>query len=125
MSAVPALSLPRERRGYAVLAEHATGATFIAADTLSVLLAFAVTIVLRGALGGGSLWPQYFRLTPCLVVIPLLIGLLGLYPGVLLNPVEEFRRLTVAIALGMSLMVVVTFLFRESAAYSRIIFLAA
>ncbi len=126
MSAVPALSLSREeRRGYTVLAEHATGATFIAADTLSVLLAFAVTIVLRGTLGGGSLWPQYFRLTPCLVVIPLLICLLGLYPGVLLNPVEEFRRLTIAIALGMSLMVVVTFLFGESAVYSRIIFLAA
>ena len=113
------------RRSTALPAELTTGATFVIADTLAVVLAFAITIVLRGALAGGSLWPQYFRLMPFLLVIPVLIALMDLYPGVLLNPVEEFRRLTVAISVGMSLMVVVTFLLRESAAYSRAIFLAA
>ena len=126
MSTASALGLSRtERRTNTLLAEHATGATFVIADTLAVVIAFAATIILRGALNGGTLWPLYFRLTPFLAIVPLLNGLLGLYPGVLLNPVEEFRRLTIGIGLGMSLVVVAAFLFRESAAYSRLIFLTA
>jgi len=58
-------------------------------------------------------------------VVPLLIGLMDLYPGVLLNPVDEFRRLTIAITLGMSLVVVATFLVKESSVYSRLVFVAA
>jgi Undecaprenyl-phosphate galactose phosphotransferase WbaP len=98
---------------------------FFIADILALLAAYAIMIVLRGALGGGTLWPQYFRLIPFLAVVPLLIGLMDLYPGVLLNPVEEFRRLTIAITLGMSLVVVATFLVAKSNAYSRVVFVAA
>jgi len=126
MSEASVLSLPREEhRAHSLVAELATGMVFLIADTLALLAAYAITIGIRGALAGGALWPQYFRLTPFLVVVPLLIGLMDLYPGVLLNPVEEFRRLTLAITLGMSLVVVATFLIKESNAYSRIVFLAA
>ena len=92
---------------------------------MALLAAYAITIIIRDTVGGGSLWPQYFRLAPFLCVIPVLIGLMDLYPGVLLNPVEEFRRLTIAIMLGMTLVVVATFLIREANAYSRIVFVAA
>jgi Undecaprenyl-phosphate galactose phosphotransferase WbaP len=126
MSAASALSSPREeQRAYSLVAEHATGMAFLIADTLALLAAYAITIVMRGAVGGGTLWPQYFRLIPFLGVVPLLIGLMDLYPGVLLNPVEEFRRLTIAITLGMALVVVATFLVKESNAYSRVVFVAA
>lgn len=101
------------------------GMAFLIADSLALLAAYAITIVVRGEFASAALWPQHVRLIPFLAAIPLLIGLLGLYPGVLLNPVEEFRRLTIAIALGMSLVVVATFLVKESNAYSRLVFLAA
>jgi Undecaprenyl-phosphate galactose phosphotransferase WbaP len=107
------------------VAERATGIAFLVADSLALLIAFSGTIMIRGAAGGGVLWPQYSRLIPFLAVVPLLIGLMGLYPGVLLNPVDEFRRLTIAITLGMSLVVVATFLVKEADVYSRLIFIAA
>jgi hypothetical protein len=126
MSAASVFSSAREeQRAYSLAAERATGLTFLIADTLALLAAFAITIVIRGMVGGGTLWPQYLRLAPFLAVILLLIGLMDLYPGVLLNPVEEFRRLTIATMLGMSLAVVGTFLVKESNAYSRIVFVAA
>jgi Undecaprenyl-phosphate galactose phosphotransferase WbaP len=126
MSAASVFSSAREEQhAYSLVAERATGLTFLIADTLALLAAFAITIVIRGMVGGGALWPQYLRLAPFLAVILLLIGLMDLYPGVLLNPVEEFRRLTIATMLGMSLAVVGTFLVKESNAYSRIVFVAA
>lgn len=125
MSATLTVHLAKERSANAAFGERATAATFIIADTLAVLTAFAITIVLRGALAGVALWPQYFHLAPYLAIIPLFIGLMDLYPGVMLDPVEEFRRLTIAIAVGMSLVVVVTFLFKESVVYSRAVSIAA
>jgi hypothetical protein len=101
MSTASALSFSHdERRAYSLAAERATGTAFVVAEALALIAAYAITIVIRGVAGGGTLWPQYFRLTPLLAVIPLLIGLMDLYPNVLLNPVEEFRGLTIAITVG-------------------------
>jgi Undecaprenyl-phosphate galactose phosphotransferase WbaP len=106
-------------------AERATGLAFVAADSLALYTAFAITVIVRGAVGTAPLWPTYLRLIPFLAAIPVLIALLGLYPGVLLNPVDEFRRLTIAIGVGMSLVVVATFLLKGANIYSRAVFLAA
>ena len=126
MNAASALTLPLERqRANAILAERVTAATFVISDILAVGSAFAITVTVRGALAGESLWPQYFRLAPFLAAIPLLIALMDLYPGVLLNPVDEFRRMTIAIAVGMSFVVVSTFLLKDSSTYSRLVFLTA
>jgi Undecaprenyl-phosphate galactose phosphotransferase WbaP len=114
-----------ERRTYAPLAEQAAGMAFLVADTSALVVAYAITITIRGVLAGAPLWPHYFGLLPFLGVVPLLIWMMDLYPGVLLNPVEEFRRLTLAITLGMSLVVVATFLVKEANAYSRVVFVAA
>jgi Undecaprenyl-phosphate galactose phosphotransferase WbaP len=107
------------------VAEHATGVVFFIADALAVLAACAITVAMRRWFGGEISWRLYFRLIPFLAMVPLLIGLMDLYPGVLLNPVEEMRRLTIAISAGISLVVVATFLIKEANAYSRIVFVAA
>ena len=125
MSAATILSSVRaQQRAYSPVAERATATAFFLADALALLAAYTIMIALRDALGGQALWPQYFRLIPFLAVVPLLISAMDLYPGVLLNPVEEFRRLTIAIAGGMSLVVVATFLLKAANAYSRLVFLA-
>jgi len=126
MSAASVLSPIREEaRTSSLPAERATATAFFVADTLALLAAYTVTIVLRGAIAGTALWPQYLRLMPFLAVVPLLIRMMDLYPGVLLNPVEEFRRLTIAITLGMAMVVVATFLVKEANTYSRLVFVAA
>ena len=126
MSAASVLSAAREeQRTYSPAAERATGMAFFIGDMAALLAAYAITVVIRGAVAGEALWPQYLRLIPFLGAVPLLIWMMDLYPGVLLNPVEEFRRLTLAITLGMSLVVVATFLVKEASAYSRVVFLAA
>jgi Undecaprenyl-phosphate galactose phosphotransferase WbaP len=125
MSAASALiSLRVERSAYSPVAERATGLVFFVADALALLAAYTITVEMRGALSGEALWPIYLRLMPFLTVVPLLIRVMDLYPGVLLNPVEEFRRLTIAIAVGLSLVVVGTFLVKSANAYSRLIFTA-
>jgi Undecaprenyl-phosphate galactose phosphotransferase WbaP len=68
---------------------------------------------------------MYVRLIPFLALVPAMIGVAGLYPGVLLNPIDEFRRLSIAIFFGMSLVVVGTFLVKESNLFSRSVFLLA
>ncbi len=126
MSAASVLSsIGEEQRAYSPVAESATATAFFVADTLALLAAYTIMIELRGALAGASLWPQYLQLIPFLAVVPLLIRMMDLYPGVLLNPVEEFRRLTIAITLGMSLVVVATFLVKQANTFSRLVFVAA
>jgi Undecaprenyl-phosphate galactose phosphotransferase WbaP len=126
MSAASILSPIREEaRSYSLPAERATATAFFVADTLALLAAYTIAIALRGAAGGAALWPNYVRLAPFLAVVPLLISLMDLYPGVMLNPVEELRRLTMAISLGMSLVVVATFLTKEANVYSRLVFAGA
>jgi len=124
---LPAIGLSRARKSpWPLLAGSITRGTFIVADCLAVLAAYAVTVLLRTFTGGsGDLWQNYLRLTPFLAIVPVMIGLLGLYPGVLLNPIEELRRLSIAMSVGMSLVVVATFLIKESSSYSRAVFLLA
>lgn len=126
MSAATALSLPQEEgRACSLLTERVTFVAFFLADLLALLAAYGITIQIRGIAGGVPLWPQYLRLVPFLAVVPALIALMDLYPGVLLNPVEELRRLTIAIVSGMSLIMVATYLQKESVTYSRLVFVAA
>lgn len=126
MNAAAALSkVESQEQAYSPIAERATWITFLFADSLAILAAYTLTILIRGAFAEDSLWPQYFRLAPFLLTIPILIFLMDLYPGVLLNPVEEFRRLTLAISMGMALVVVATYLIREANIYSRLVFLIA
>ncbi len=97
---------------------------FVTADAVALLAAYTATVLIRGAVAGETLWPQYLHLLPFLAVVPLLIHVMDLYPGVLLNPIEEFRSLSIAIAAGMSFVVVATFLVKTANAYSRVIFVA-
>jgi len=126
MSAASVLSSIGERPAtYPLVAERFTGVVFFVADVLALLAAYTLTIVFRSVLGAEGLWPQYFRLLPFLSVVPVLIGIMDLYPGVMLEPVEEFRRLAIAISLGMSLVVVATFLLKDANVFSRLVFVAA
>jgi Undecaprenyl-phosphate galactose phosphotransferase WbaP len=105
--------------------ELATGALILFGDLVALIAAFAFTIFVRQYFAGASLWEGYLRLLPLLILFPFLFGLMNLYPGVLQNPVEELRRVTIAITFGMLLLVVATFLAKEANIYSRAVLLIA
>ncbi len=105
--------------------EYATGAVIALTDILALFAAFSVTIFVRERLGGEMVWENYQRLFPLMALFPLLLAFLNLYPGVLQNPVEELRRVTIAITFGMLLLVVATFLAKEANSYSRAVLLIA
>jgi Undecaprenyl-phosphate galactose phosphotransferase WbaP len=125
-AATAARSPDRSKEGTARLAaERASAIVFLVSDSLSIVLGLALTALARGLLVDGQTWSQYFRLTPFLVVIPTLFALMDLYPGALADPVEELRRLTMAVGFGMCLLIVSTFFLKESIQYSRVLFVVA
>lgn len=67
----------------------------------------------------------YLTICPLLGIFLIAYAAAGLYPGIALNPVEEFRRLTVSTSIVYASLAAVTFLSREGELFSRAVFLLA
>jgi len=126
MSTLPIVRTQDLRETFASSAsELATGAVIFVADVFSLFAAFSIAVFVWGHFAATNLWGGHARLLPLLAVFPVLFGVMNLYPGVLQNPVEELRRATTGITVGMLLLVAATFLVKESNAYSRAALLIA
>lgn len=114
-------------RSAATWRSHAwpTRASLILSDVLVVSLALALCIWVRSWFEGTVDAQNYLRLWPTLGLFPLAYGLMGLYPGIGLNPAEEIRRTSAATTLVYLLLGSTTFLFKEAEFYSRAVFLVA
>jgi len=102
-----------------------TTATLLLGDVLTLVALSAGTVWVRYWLGGIFEPVLYWQLWPALLLFPVAFALLGLYPGVGLNPPEELRRVFVGTTLVYLLLGSTTFLFKEAETYSRAIFLVA
>ncbi|MCS6952657.1 MAG: undecaprenyl-phosphate galactose phosphotransferase WbaP [Bryobacterales bacterium] len=111
-AAVPAAS---PLRTAAVLA-----AADLAALTLALMLGTAFWLLLRPTASGAVAWSAW----PIAVVCVGAFALLGLYPGVGINPAEELRRLAVGITLVYLAVSAAMFLGKQSAAHSRGVYLS-
>lgn len=80
-------------------------------------LGFGVRLALLGSIGGGA----YLKLSPILLAILGMYALRGLYPGVGLGVVEEFRRLTLSTSVMFLLIITITYLVRGAEQYSRLV----
>ncbi len=100
-----------------------TGGSMVASDVLA-LCASAATSVLAWFLIEAKLEPSFYvSLWPLLAVFAVAYLAAGLYPGIVLNPVEEFRRTTVSTSLVYATLGAATFLTREFEPYSRAVFI--
>lgn len=97
----------------------------LAGDTAALSLAAFVAVGVRFFFDGQFELVLYIRLLPALSLFYALFALRGLYPGVLLSPPDELKRLSQAVTLGFLLLTAGTFFSRQSYLYSRIIFLGA
>ena len=97
----------------------------LAGDTLALVLAAFVAVGMRFFFDGQFELILYIRLLPALSLFYALFALRGLYPGVLLSPPDELKRLSQAVTLGFLLLTAGTFLSRQGYLYSRAIFIGA
>jgi Undecaprenyl-phosphate galactose phosphotransferase WbaP len=127
MSAKPhAISSPALASGSALATSNSSLAITMcvaAADFLTLSAVFGLAVLWRHYLS--PLYPlsSYFQLAPLMVMVMSAFFLQGLYPGVLLHPAEEMRRIFVSITVVFLLMSCTTFLWRTGAEYSRSVFL--
>jgi Undecaprenyl-phosphate galactose phosphotransferase WbaP len=99
-----------------------TFASFMLSDLLALSIAGVASVLLRSAFHGRYDPSDYLLFAPALALFVTAFGLMGLYPGIALNPVEEMRRALYAISTGYLVILAITFMFREAQTYSRGIF---
>jgi Undecaprenyl-phosphate galactose phosphotransferase WbaP len=97
----------------------------MAGDALALGLAAGLAVWLRYVAEGRFEPFFYVQLTPAVAVFFALFAIMGLYPGVLLSPPDELKRLSQSVTLGFLLLTMGTFLSRQDHLYSRGIFLMA
>jgi Undecaprenyl-phosphate galactose phosphotransferase WbaP len=102
-----------------------TVATMIGADLLGLVLAALISVYTRLFFDGQFQASLYLQLWPVLFFFILAYATVGLYPGVVLSPVDEFRWISVSTTLIYLVLGSVVFLRREGEVYSRGIFLMA
>ncbi len=98
-------------------------AVLIACDICAILFAYAAGYCLRAFFPGYLPLDTYVDLLPAVSVFPMLYGLLHIYPGTLLHPAEELRRLSRATSIGFLFLAALFFLSKSADAFSRTFFL--
>ncbi|WP_027187476.1 undecaprenyl-phosphate galactose phosphotransferase WbaP [Desulfovibrio cuneatus] len=95
-------------------------------DSVAVIAASALAFAVRALLPGDMPLSVYSELIPVQVVTFLcLFALMHLYPGILLYPAEELKRLFFAVSLGFLLVSASFFMLKSVDVYSRLFFLMA
>lgn len=98
----------------------------ILSDVMAILLAFFIAMNIR--LGEIESLKQAFYINFLWVPIPLLVIIYinnDLYPGIGLSAVEEVRRLSLSSSLMFLILITLTFLFKSTEIYSRIVIILA
>ncbi|EMG37812.1 Undecaprenyl-phosphate galactose phosphotransferase, WbaP glycosylphosphotransferase [Desulfocurvibacter africanus PCS] len=97
----------------------------MAADIAAVIAAILIALSMRNFFDGYIVANLYWRLTPSLILFPVVFASLRLYPGVLLSPPEELKKLSLGVSLVYLTLGAVTFFSRDAALYSRGAFILA
>ena len=99
--------------------------TLLISDGVALLVAFTCGFILRLLFGGDMPAAFYLSLSPALLLLPLFYSIMTLYPGTLLHPAEELKRLTVATSLGFLFLAFFVFVTKQTDHFSRAFFLSA
>ncbi len=94
-------------------------------DLIALFLSIGLTIIIRLELAGGYSPAEYVRLWPMIGIFIVAFALTGLYPGVPVNPVSEFRGIFLAVTVVFLIFGVFIFLSHSAEIWSRGVFLVA
>lgn len=95
------------------LKDVVTSAPLFVADVAAVFLAWSLSLFLVWMAGGNTVAPGIGSLVSIAIAYPLVIFAQGLYPGLLVAPAEELRRVFVAACLAFLGFVVASFIYRD------------
>jgi Undecaprenyl-phosphate galactose phosphotransferase WbaP len=121
-SATRALPLPRAATKRRRLS---TFSALLLTDLFALLLAASGALVARYAWTGEMVQPRQFDGAAMMGLFVVVFGAFGLYPGIALNPVDEFRRVLKATTLAYLLAIGGSYLVKEAGEYSRLTVVAA
>jgi Undecaprenyl-phosphate galactose phosphotransferase WbaP len=97
----------------------------LAVDVLALSLVFGSALLGRHVVTSSYPFSAGTELLPCLTIVLIAFWACGLYPGVLLHPAEEMRRIVLSVSIVFLGMASATFLWRNAESYSRSVFLLA
>lgn len=92
------------------------------ADLFALLLVWFASVGLRHVFGGDFDFSRYWHLAPCLALFPIAYAAIGLYPGILLSPPEELKKITQGTSVIFLVLAGAVFLSKQGDLYSRGIF---
>ena len=95
-----------------------TSASILLVDVLSLSLVYWVTVMVRRWITPGSAH-FYLEVFPGVLFFIVAFAIQGLYPGELLHPAEEIRRVCHCISIVFLVVLCTTFLWHNAASYSR------
>jgi Undecaprenyl-phosphate galactose phosphotransferase WbaP len=100
-----------------------TSAAIVTADVIALSAIYWLAVLSRYLVSHGYQLSSYVRLFPTAGLFIVAFYIKGLYPGFLLHPAEEIRRVVYCIASVFVIIGAATFLWRNAEAYSRSVFL--
>jgi hypothetical protein len=118
-SVSPILAFPRLRNR----AAWVTPTCMLMSDLFALLLVAGFTMAGRSLLASGFRLQSYIELLPFLAMVIPAFLLQGLYPGNLIHPAEEMRRIFYSLSVVFLIWASITFLWRTGEFYSRSVFL--
>lgn len=95
----------------------------LASDFFALTLAIGAAVLLRYVFDGQFYLSFYFECAPVVLFFLAAYAMHGLYPGVLVAPHEELKRLTISTSLIFAFFIAVTFFLKVSEEFSRIVML--
>src|ERR1700683_4988518 len=126
MSTQPALlpsTLIRAAPTFAIQSDWKTAACMLTVDVLALSLVLGLAVFGRHTVASAYALSAASELLPCLSIVLIAFWAQGLYPGVLLHPAEEMRRVVLSIGIVFLGISSTTFLWRNAESYSRSVFL--
>lgn len=113
--------LPRQgmRSGFRI-----TGLLLLS-DSVALLMVWCLSVVARYSLGGSFGLSLYWNMIPLLLLFPAAYAIAGLYPGILLSPPEELKKIAQSTSVIFLILLGAIFLSKQSDTYSRGIFVMA
>lgn len=97
----------------------------LATDIAALSVAYWFAVLLRYLISPGYELGFYLRLYPIILLFVVAFAIQDLYPGFLIHPAEEMRRVCYSVSFVFLLIGSATFLNRDAEAYSRSVFLMA
>ena len=97
----------------------------IFSDSLALGSAFAFAVWIRYIHAGKFHPVLYAKLFPALLIFYIFFSIRKLYPGILLSPPDELKRISQSVIMGFLTLAVIVFLSKQSNLYSRGIFIMA